>query len=141
MAVSTATRCTCVFALLSVLRGGANAAIHGEIPELQRNCQDRMSLIYTSYYSDESSASVNCSSIIRLALGNGGSNCPSENVLQSCFQVVIGSLHVYQNVLFVNCLHIVNLNVYRICEEKVCAVSATVALICFHRAPKMTPGF
>ena len=138
MAVSKATRCTCVFALLSALCVIANAAVHGEIAELHQNCQDRMSLIYTSYYSDERSASVNCSSMIRLALSDGGLNCPSENILQSCFQVIISSLHVFQNIFLVSCMHIVNLSVYRICERKGCAVSATVVHISVHHAPKMT---
>ena len=97
MALSTATRCTAVSALLLLsLCVIANAAVHGELPELPQNCQDRMSLIFASYYSDESAASVNCSSVIRSALNDGGSNCPSENVLQSCFQVLINGLHVFR---------------------------------------------
>ena len=93
MVVSTATRGTSIFAALSLLFINANAAVHGELPELPQNCHDRISLVFSSYYSDDRPASINCSSVIRSALNDGGSDCPNEQVLQSCFQVAICSLH------------------------------------------------
>lgn len=92
MVVSAAIWGTSVVAALPLLCVIANAAVHGDLPELPQNCQDRLSLIFTSYYSDESPANVNCSAEIRSALNDGGSNCPSEDILQSCFQVLFGSL-------------------------------------------------
>ena len=114
MADSTAIRCTCVSALLLSLCVIANAAVHGELPELPQNCQDRMSLIFDSYYSEESLASVNCSSVIRTALNDGGSKCPSESVLQACFQVHISGLHVFQNLPTVSYTQSISLSVHRL---------------------------
>ena len=121
MAVSTAIRGNSVSALLLSLCVIANAAVHGELPELAQNCQDRMSLIFASYYSDGSSAGVNCSSVIRSALNDGGSACPSENVLQSCFQVVISSLYVFKGVLLPGHTSSVSLHVHCISKCQGCA--------------------
>ena len=112
MALSTAI--WNISAVLPLLCAIANAADHGESPELPQNCQDSISLILESCYSDERPAGVNCSSVIRSALNDGASDCPSEQVLQSCFQVVIRRVHCFRCAPLVSYTHYSCLDVHRI---------------------------
>lgn len=66
-----------------------DCAVHGEVPNLIQTCGSRLDWIYsTRYPAPRSSGDLNCSGIIRIALGTKDwQSCPAEPDLIKCFNV------------------------------------------------------